>query len=300
MTPPEERLESLDLLGQRLAEAAASDIPAARRVPALRIAIPTLLVAAITGLAFTAPGRAVTSDLAGLIGIGEVGGEPTQPSEVGNFDSASEQIVLAEGTTANRDPFEIVAFRSDEPVSPGSDTICVNVEFPERPPGSYGRSCYAGALNYGGLCCSGVTTKHDPTFVPEAQGEVRPGISRVEITYFTEEAERRTVEAEIGMITPDFAERLDVDHPSGRFFASLPGLATTTREFDPPGPADEIDVSAFDAQGTLVERETIRPVGEGDGELQERRLLFERYVACAKEHGASDSRCEAIRNEVSD
>ena len=297
MTPSDERFESLDLLGKRLTEAASREIPTTRKPPKRRwIAVP-ILVAAVTGFAFTAPGRAVTDDLAELVGIGEVGGAPTQPSEVGDFDPASDQIVLATGTTANGDPYEIVAFRSNRLIKEGSDSICVNVEFLERASGRAG-SCYAGALNYGGMCCAGVTAKDEPGFVPEVVGQIRPGISRVQVEYVDEAGETKSAEADIGMITPEFAERLEVDHPSGLFIASLPGLATETVEPYPPGPADPVTVSVFDESGERVETETIRSDTNDLKDAVERRQLWEEYVACAKELGSEDPTCVAIRDQV--
>jgi hypothetical protein len=234
----------------------------------LRPAYLPLLLAALVGLAFTPPGRAVTGELGELVGIGEVGGPPSQPSRVGHFDPASRQVVLAVGEAADGPAFEIVAFRAKQDAGGRGDAICVNVEWLDFPSDQSG-SCYSGALNYGAMCCAYPLFPPDeppkiaPTEVPWVEGEVSPEVSRVSVSYVDDAGEQQTVEATLGMITPEIAERLDIEHPSGLFFASVPGLERQTGF--PPGvnydaPAHPVVMSAFNADGELLESETTRPV----------------------------------------
>jgi hypothetical protein len=224
-----------------------------RRQRTLAIALTTGLLVA---LAFTPPGRAVTGKLAELVGIGEVGGPPTESSQVGSFEPGSNEVVLATGASADGVPLEIVAYRSEKqiPDTEGS-TVCVNTEFLRGPNEGSGQ-CYAGALRYGAVCCTQVVIEDPATAVPFAEGQVNPRVDRVAIAYRTQSGDTRTVDATVGMITPAVAETLDVEHPSGLFFASLPELGTT----DPPGPGPDrptasVEVMTFDEAGEPLETE---------------------------------------------
>lgn len=139
MSNPSE-LPALAELGERL-EAARQ---ARRRKPSNPLLRPAWLVPAVlvamVGLAFTPPGRTLTGEVGELVGIGEVGGPPTQPSKVGDFDPATGQVILAVGEAADGAQFEIVAYRAKQ------DATCVNVEFLDAPPDRAG-VCYSGALN---------------------------------------------------------------------------------------------------------------------------------------------------------
>lgn len=262
-TEPDD-LPSLTALGERLAEASSKRRESLTGRSARPAFFALLILATLVGLGFTAPGKAVTSALSDLVG-GDVGGPPTQPSQVGAFDPASDQIVLAAGETADGSPFEIVAFRSERQIVAGDEgAVCVNIEFFAVRSGSEG-SCYSGELRYGGVCCAGLTVSDRGSAVPRVEGEVRPGIARVAVTYVTTGGEEQTTDALIGMITPEFAKRLEVDNPSGKFIASIPDLAVSDDSFSadrprfPQGPSHPIDISVFNEAGELVETETIRP-----------------------------------------
>jgi len=240
------------------------------------------VLALIVGLMFTPPGRAVTGEIAELVGVGEVGGPPSEPSRVGDFDPASEQVVLAVGETADGVRYEIVAYRSDRDVGEREDgAVCVNVEW--LGPGTrsdLSGSCYAGTLRYGAICCSAVSWANEepttPTAVPWAEGQISPRVDSVEVSYVDAGEEDRTVEAVVGMITPEIAELLKIEHPSGKFFASLPSLAEQGGVPAYPGgatyraPAHPVVVSTFDQEGEPLESETIRPVSGRDIERIER------------------------------
>jgi hypothetical protein len=212
-------------------------------------------------LALTPQGRdavgAAAEQGSQLFGIGEVGGPPTKGAEVPMFSADSPKIVLATGETADGVPFEIVAYRSNRRIeSPDADetTVCVNTEFPAAE--SDGLSgCYSGALNYGGLCCSQLLFDEEATSVPYIEGQVAPRVESVVIRYIDEARDQREAEAVIGMITPRFASTLEVEHPSGVFIASLPGLATADAgRFR--GAVEPIEVTALTENGAVVETET--------------------------------------------
>lgn len=229
-------------------------LPRGRR---MRLALAT--VAAVAVLA-TPPGQAAVKWAADVVGVGEVGGPPTEPSKVGDFTPASGQIVLASGTTADGVPFEIVAFRSDMQIANHAEpSVCVNAEFPGSG-GDGSGGCYSGALRYGAVCCS-YTVLHDKySSVPRVEGQVSPEVSQVEVTYVDTEGNPRQVDATVGMITPRFAEKLKIDHPSGLFLASLPDLAVQTGIEPLEGyPAQPVKVSTYDEDGTLLESESIQP-----------------------------------------
>jgi hypothetical protein len=272
------------------------------------VALAAGILALILAASFTPPGRAATEWVGDLVGVGDVGGPPTRPSEVRDFGPASDQIVLATGETADGVAFEIVAFRSDKQIVEREEqTVCVNVEFPGRQSDPAG-SCYAGALRYGALCCSGVIFKDAASSVPRIEGEVHPDVDRVVISYVDESGAVQSVDATVGMITPEFAERLNIDHPSGLFIASLPGLAEQ-RGLPTPlqgSVAHPIEVTAFGAEGQELETEAIHPVSDRQiqraEELNERRDAFERFrseCSAADEDELSDH-CQALLDEVFD
>jgi hypothetical protein len=265
---------------EKAAELAILATPRRGRLRRMRPAfIAAAAVAAVGGFALTPPGQAVTDEIGELVGIAEVGGPPTESSQVGNFDPASGQIVLATGATSDDVPFEIVAYRSDRSISGRQDsTICVNVEFPTVNAQQV-ESCYAGALRYGGVCCSSLVHRDDASTVPRVVGEVRPGVERVQATYVASDGTERSVEATIGMITPEFAERLAVEHPSGKFIASLPDLAEQPDLPEPlQGPASPVTIEVFDSSGDLIETETINPVSENRIRQQEEAIEFRETV----------------------
>jgi hypothetical protein len=199
------------------------------------------------------PGRPSRQQVATV----EVGGPPTKGAEMPRFSADSPKIVLAAGQTADGVPFEIVAYRSDrgyKSVRQEGTSVCVNTEFPTVDSDGFS-SCYSGALNYGGLCCSQVSTTPRETSVPYIEGQIAPGVESVVVRYVDEAGDQREVEAVIGMITPQFASRLGVEHPSGVFIASLPGLATVAIGSFGRGVAEPIRVTALTNKGAIVETE---------------------------------------------
>lgn len=255
--------EALERTVSRLTGEGAAVTGRRPRLISRRIAIGLAVLLFAAFLAATPAGRSAVGWAADLVGIGEVGGPPTRISEVGTFDPASDQIVLATGQTADRVPFEIVAFRSDRSLE-GTDGpfVCVNAEFPTLKSDRPG-SCYSGALRYGAVCCSGLTLRDQASSVPRVEGEVSPDVDRVEISYVDTEGDSREVDAVVGMITPEFAKRLGVDNPSGLFLASLPDLAEQPSLPEPlEGPAHPIEVVTYGAGGQQLEAETVEPVSD--------------------------------------
>jgi hypothetical protein len=189
------------------------------------------------------------------VGTVEVGGPPTKGVQIGKFSAAGPKIVLATGETADGVPHEIVAYRSDVSEAPYESTVCVNNEFPTAKSDGLSGCYYDGALNHGGLCCSQVSTTPRATSVPFIEGQIAPRVDSVVVRYIDEGGDRREVEAVIGMITPQFASRLGVGHPSGVFVASLPGLATVPIGSFGRGVAKPIRVTALTDKGATVETE---------------------------------------------
>ena len=190
------------------------------------------------------------------VGTAEVGGPPTKGVQIGKFAPDGPKIVLATGETADGVPFEIVAYRSDVSEAPYEGTVCVNDEFPTAKSDGGSGCYYDGALNYGGLCCSQVSTTPKATSVPFIEGQIAPRVESVVVRYIDEAGDQREVEAVIGMITPQFAARLAVEHPSGLFLASLPGLATVPLGSFGRGVAEPIKITALTDKGAIVETET--------------------------------------------
>jgi hypothetical protein len=189
------------------------------------------------------------------VGTAEVGGPPTKGVQIGKFVADGPKIVLATGETADGVPFEIVAYRSDLSEAPYESTVCVNNEFLTAKSDGLSGCYYDGALNYGGLCCSQVSTTPKATSVPYIEGQIAPRVESVVVRYIDESGDQQEVEAVIGMITPQFATRLGVEHPSGLFLASLPGLATVPIGSFGHGVAEPIRITALTEKDAIVETE---------------------------------------------
>jgi hypothetical protein len=248
----------------------------------LRLGLALLAVLALSLAGFmTPPGRAVAEWAAELVGVGEVGGPPTKPSEVGPFTVTGDQIVLATGQTADHVDYEIVAYKSDRTIEGAQGTtVCVNTEFPSvRSDGS--GSCYAGALRYGGLCCSQVVLENRATSIPYIEGQVSPEVESVSVSYTDQAGNLREVQAVIGMITPRFASALEVEHPSGLFMTSLPDLA----EYEPEnadtfrGPAEPVQITAVGGDGQIIETETYDALTDRIAEAEKAREALRQQCA---------------------
>jgi hypothetical protein len=225
-------------------------------------AVALALCFAAVVIAATPQGRDAVSAAAELVGIGEVGGPPTRESEIGQFPAGSDQVVLATGTTADGARFEIVAYRSRERIEGTNEAaVCVNTEFPNARSDGLD-SCYAGALGFDGLCCSQVVMRDSATSVPYIEGQVTRDVDAVSISYTDNSGEEREVQAVVGVITPEFAAALEIEHPSGLYMASLPDLAENAPTGYPPGPAAPIEITAFSADGEVVKTDTYPAAGE--------------------------------------
>lgn len=249
------------------------DPPVKSRGFAFRIAAAAVIL--LAAISLTPPGRAAAEWFGELVGVGEVGGPPTESSQVGDFNPDSEELVLAAGEAADGTPFEIIAYRSDVPLGEKGPTVCVNADLiGDTAVG--GAACYSGALRFKGLCCttSSFSPRQPGSF--RVQGSISPEVARVSVRYLNSSGANQTAEAAIGMITPEFAKRLEIDNPSGIFVVSLPDVA---EESGLPKPltstAEPVQVTAFDADGNELGTESTGKVPQDLLDLVEERRDYE-------------------------
>jgi hypothetical protein len=229
-------------------------------------------LALIVGLALTPPGQAAISWAAGLVGIGDVGGPPTSDERPAMVTPASEQVVIGKGQSPGGSPYEIVAYRTDDPVAGESDVgaTCVFVDFLQGD-GQNGGACgdhlfrSGHALYFEGM--SGHAGKRDVPETPYAMGYVTPEVDHVTVQVGDSDSPPET--AQLVELNADYAQRLSSDVQFGYFLAFLPkGFQVSPSVDELP---QQVTVRAFDRTGAEIDSETF----PSDEELRDTRQRIE-------------------------
>jgi hypothetical protein len=198
------------------------------------------------------PGQAAVSWATDLIGIGDVGGPPTNSERPELAQPVGEQIVIGNGDAPDGTPFEIVAYRTQSPSAgnPEAGTACVFVDFPTSgasgsgscgvPPLEQGRFLHVGSV-------SGPATSRGPSN-PVVSGFVAESVDRVHVRVPGSETSTSTELIRVDAVTQ---ERLGI--PDVSFF-----LAFLPEEFRVEGLSDgseELELTAYDRNGNLLARD---------------------------------------------
>jgi hypothetical protein len=238
--------------------------PAPRARPRRR----PLAIALATGLlivfAFTPPGRAVTGEIAELVGIGD------EPTETGDRDA----VVIGTGEEGSI-RYEVVATgASGRQIHPadGPPTPCIGVEFPGVP-GPGGANCLTDAAMRGVRAhkvsrpfVTGAPAALYPTAEIVVQGLAVPGVTRVEVEYETADGEAEVAPAGLSFLDEDLSAAIAVTGKVAKSYVAF--LPPTVLE--PPAveggslsdtnarqAVENMEAVAYDAAGNEVGREGV-------------------------------------------
>jgi hypothetical protein len=252
--PVRERARELAVIEARSTARRSTTAASDSRRPSFWIA--AAAAACLVVLAISPPGQSAISWAAELVGIGDVGGPPTNEDRPEMVRPASDQVVIANGTAPEGTRYEIVAYRTDDPVAGESDVgaTCIAVDFPslKGPSGvacgddmfDAGRSLYV--MGASGPGPSGIPAN------PYTTGYVTPKIA--EVTVSTGSPPSAGQAAKLVFVDDALKRQLDADESIGYFLAFLP------RDFDVEGlgaGTEGLEVTAYDAEGNLVDRQVI-------------------------------------------
>lgn len=228
--------------------------PSRSRRPSLRVA--AAVAACLAVLAISPPGQSAISWAAEVIGIGDVGGPPTNEARPELVSPSSDQVVIANGSAPDGTPYEIVAYRTDDPVAGDSDVgaTCIAVDFPSRK-GPSGVACGDDMFDPGrSLFVSGASGP-GPAGIPAdpfTTGYVTPEIARVTVS--TDSPPSPEEAAKLVFLDGALKRQLGADESIGYFLAFLP------RDFDVQGlgaGTERLEVTAYDPEGKVVDRQVI-------------------------------------------
>lgn len=259
-----DRIESYDAyiseFGRRLAVAGKPGRPSyARRH---RYGLLALGAVCLVAAALSPPGQAAISWAGELVGIGEVGGPPTSDDRPEGVSPASDQVVIANGSAPDGTRYEIVVYRTDDPVAgdPERGSTCIFVDFPARE-GTNGGACGDNTFEGEGRMFPYGVSGPAEDGVPEnpyVSGYVKPEVARV--TVRREGDHGPPIEAEVARLDGQLQQRIGADAPIGLFLAFLP------RDFDVEDlgmRGEALEITAYDPAGAVLERDSVPPADQG-------------------------------------
>jgi hypothetical protein len=167
--------------------------------------------------------------------------------------------VIATGKAPDGTPYEIVAYRTDEPVAGEADrgATCIFVDFPTEK-GPSGGSCGDKVLSVGKkLLVSRVSgsAPGGPPANPQVTGYVSPDVAKVTVKRVGSDEPTET--ADLAILDGDLRRRIGAEAPIGFFLAFLPtNFPIEELRFG----GEALEVSALDSSGQLVARERVSDV----------------------------------------
>ena len=303
--------EARALIAEREAhgEAARAGLDAAARgrPRLLSLAAAVLLVFV---LLLTPPGRAASAWVGELVGIGDVGGPPTEDRR-GGFAVRDTAVVIDNGEAPDGTRYEWVAYRckvdlTDEGLDTKFSGIGVSLDWPEVKPYEGGGSCEG----LQGRPQPGVFNQHGVHIVPSQMkgvaepdlmisGVTGPEVRRVSVIYTDGEGQKHELPVDFARVEGKLRELASRPEPLGTFIAFLPGEWAARDEV-----ASRLDLRALFGTGKLklgpigrAEREQAReafetcdPLEPDPASLPDRqddkaiKRAFEPLVECHKRH----------------
>jgi len=246
-----------------------------RQHPLLGLAAAVVLVVV---LLLTPPGRAASAWVGELVGIGDVGGPPSQERQ-GRFIKPGTAIVIDNGAAPDGSRYEWVAYRCGENLrSEGIDTkfegIGVALQWPKVRSEEGGGYCeelqgrpHAPALTSNGvhILPSQFKGVAKPDLVIE--GTTGPRVHRIRVVYRDGEGRRRDLPVDFARVEGRLRRLASQPEALGTFVAFLPGDVAARDEV-----ASRLDLRALMGTGTLK----LGPIGRG-----ERAQAREGFRKCA-------------------
>ena len=237
----------------------------------LSLAAALLLVIVVL---LTPPGRAASAWVGDLVGIGEVGGPPTQPKQ-GRFADAGTAVVINNGVAPDGSRYEWVAYRCSvgPEDAPGSEFkgIGASLNWPGVKEDEGGGSCEElqgrprdRAFSQHGVHVlpSQMKDVAEPDLV--ISGVVGPNVHRVSVIYTDGEGEKNELPVDFARAEGKLRELASQPEPLGTFVAFLPGDTAARDEV-----ASRLDLRAQYGTGKLK----LGPIGRR--ELEQARKAFE-------------------------
>jgi hypothetical protein len=281
---PSAQITALSDFGRELERAVAAEVPSAparhgRRTWAV-VGLILLVAGALTGLAFTPPGRAVAGEIGRLVGIGEPATLP--PQHYPNLTDGGEPIVISSGRAPDGSPYEVVArrtlARSDSPPGvgdPGGIETCLTADLPATPDANSVEFCVGPSdkdfIDQGNVLDGtnfidrmgehvGDTSSVGPQARYELTAELSPNITRVDVFYEDKAGDRVKAYSDIGAVNDEIGAKIGTEDRLGYLIAFLPddGLPPAWSEHGlrrDPGVLGTVELIGYDASGTVVARD---------------------------------------------
>jgi hypothetical protein len=236
----------------------------------LSLAAVALLVVVVL---LTPPGRAASAWVGDLVGIGDVGGPPTQERH-GDFVKPSTAVVIDNGSAPDGTRYEWIAYQcreGDERFGPKFEGIGISLDWPGVKGHEGGGFCeeLAGRPRPPVIGTFGVHVLPsqekgvaEPDLVIE--GTTGPDVYSVRVIYRDGEGRERELPVDFARVEGKLREIASRPEPLGTFVAFLPGNVAARDEV-----ASRLDLRALEGTGKLK----LGPIGRR--EREQARLAFE-------------------------
>jgi hypothetical protein len=287
-TPPsaQAREQAVTEARAEIAERATAAAPSREWRPRLlSLAAAVLLV--IAGL-LTPPGRAASAWVGDLVGIGDVGGPPTQ-KERGTFADADSAVVIDNGVAPDGTRYEWVAYEcsvdlTDEGQGTKFEGIGASLDWPGVEGHEGGGTCE----ELQGRPRERVFSQHGVHILPSQMkgvaepdlvisGVTGPDVHRVRVIYTDGEGEEHELPVDFARVEGKLRELASQPEPLGTFVAFLPGDRAARDEV-----ASRLDLRAEFGTGKLK----LGPIGRR--ELEQARKAFEACPATTQGPSPAD------------
>ena len=239
----------------------------------LSIAAALLLVIVVL---LTPPGRAASAWVGDLVGIGDVGGPPTQEDQ-GRFAESGTAVVIDNGVAPDGTRYEWVAYKcSIGPEDPGVGAagfkgIGASLDWP----GVKGQESGGTCEELEGRPRGGVFSQHGVHILPSQikgvdqpdlviSGVTGPDVHKVSVIYTDGDGEQRELPVDFARVEGKLREVASRPEPLGTFVAFLPGELAARDEVE-----SRLDLRALYGTGKLE----LGPIGRR--ELEQAREAFE-------------------------
>jgi hypothetical protein len=271
-------------------------------------------IAAIAGLAFTPPGRAVAEDIGQLVGIGEPATLP--PQQHPNLTDRGQPIVIASGRAPDDSPYEVVATRtivqSDDPPGvgdPGGLETCLTADLPQTPATNSVEFCVGPSdksfIDQGNVIDGvnfvdrmgehvGDTGSVGPAARYELTGELSPNITRVDVFYDNGSGQKVKAYSDVGRVDQAIGDQIGTEDRLGYLIAFLPDDRLPPASTDQglrreAGVLGTVEMVGYDASGNEVARSNfgalITRTYEDVARRNDAKLRLSAEVAAAEQNG---------------
>jgi hypothetical protein len=304
---PEEPVEfpTLRAFGEELARAAerGAGAPRTSRRPHVLVGATAALVAIALFGTLTGPGRALADRLGSIVGIGDDSTLDHASDE--RLPASGRGVVIATGTVPRGPRYEIVAF-ANEPsahdrqfVGGAAVATCLSLDFPaieDRP--DYNTTCFGGDeqadLHTSGSTDYGPDSELGDGVRYTLSGETTDAVASIRVTYRDAGGEQVEAPVAYGIADAAVLDQIGSDYPGGEFVAFIPDDGAPHSATAGPTVLDSVEVTALDADGTIVAADDWGRMISGQREHggENGRGLLER--ACAEPKGGQEPRiCES-------